>query len=88
MPRARAESEIQNGRKSTKKVKRVALLTVLEPRALLSVVSLWLHFWLSEARPHESELFAQIDKDLHEFQDGITLDMVEQVYCSNNDQGT
>ena len=79
---------MQNGRKSTNNGTRSVLLTLLQHRALLSVVSLWLHVWLSEARVDESHLFAQIDKDLHEFRDGITLDMVEQVYCSNDDQGS
>ena len=41
----------------------------------------------SEARPQQSDLFKQIERDLHNFRDGISMAMVEQVYCSNNDQG-
>lgn len=55
-------------------------------RALSSLVILS-YILRFEARPQQSDLFKQIDLDLHNFRAGISIDMVEQVYCSNSDQG-
>ena len=65
---------------------------------MLSLFGTWRHRVLSsavilsyllrsEARPEQSDLFKQIERDLHNFRDGISMEMVEQVYCSNTDQG-
>lgn len=54
---------------------------------LLSAMLLWVQLLRCEARPQPSDLFKQIDKDLHNFRNGVSIGMVEQVYCSNNDQG-
>lgn len=56
-------------------------------RRALSSVMILSYIFRFEARPHQSDLFKQIDRDLHNFRAGISINMVEQVYCSNSDQG-
>lgn len=56
-------------------------------RHVLSSVVILSYILRFEARPQQSDLFKQIDRDLHNFRAGISIDMVEQVYCSNSDQG-
>lgn len=62
-------------------------LTGRQQRVVLGVLLLWVHLLPTEARPQQLDLFKQIDKDLHHFRNGISIEMVEQVYCSNSDQG-
>ena len=56
-------------------------------QCILSSVVIISYLLRSEALPQHSDLFEQIEWDLHNFRDGISMDMVEQVYCSNNDPG-
>ena len=62
------------------------LISPWQRRALSSVVVLSYILRL-EARSQQSDLLKQIERDLHNFRAGISIDMVEQVYCSNSDQG-
>lgn len=62
-------------------------LTGQQQHVFLGVLLLWVYVLPTEARPQQSDLFKQIDKDLHHFRNGISIEMVEQVYCSNSDQG-
>lgn len=57
------------------------------PRALLTIAFLTTHWTLSQGRSQTSDLYKQINDDLHNFRNGVTLNMVEQVYCSNSDSG-
>ena len=56
-------------------------------RHALSSVVILSYILRFEARPQQSDLFKQIEQDLHKLGAGISIDMVEQVYCSNSDQG-
>lgn len=64
----------------------LSLFGTWQHRVLSSAVILS-YLLRSEARPEQSDLFKQIERDLHNFRDGISMEMVEQVYCSNTEQG-
>ena len=96
--RARLQASVQMQDRILLQSSRKVYQSASRQNKMLSTLGTWQHCVLSgavilsyllpsEARPQQSDLFKQIERDLRNFSDGISMDMVEQVYCSNTDQG-